>query len=313
MISSPHTPTPKPRRLTEDLVTSTSNEKPPVDHPDSWAAIFGRYSHIPRLDQEEFPDDLFNELPSPLSSTSPVSPSSESFPSSSDSRGQCIETDTIPHNLMTPLNTPRAAMGETLLGQTLELGNCTYELEHSNTTTVSKLDFQKQDFSISSTPLNNTTCDMPCIRSNNKLPRVSIANELFKSPSQSHRPYLAVKPAENTVDIEIDNELDVSVSPREPLPAKRPTPTCQKSTKIPPAPKHQSKLVKSTIPVMTRLGNRTAGTSSNKTLLRLRPASSTNSLSQNPTRTSLLPTSLKSRSHDRINAPTATRGFYFKK
>lgn len=334
ILKSPHIP--KLRRLTQDFqeeVTSTLDEKPHVDHFNSWTSFFNIFGDVPvRLDQEEFPDDPFNDVPSLPSSIPPVSPSSESYSSSPDSCRQCNETNTIPHDLMTPLNNGRVATGEALLGQTLELGNCTYELEQNNlTATVSKLNttsnifpdksLQKHNFSISSTPLNTLKTDLPsdlttydaaCLRSNNRIPHMNLVNELFKSPIHPSRPYLAIKPADSTVDIENENELDLSVSPKEPLTTeKRPSPTRRESTKIPLAHKPPSKLVKSTIPVMPRPGNRLAGTS-NKPLRGLRLASSTNSLVQIP-RTSLLPTSLKSRSHDRINAPAATRGFNFKK
>ena len=82
--------------------------------------------------------------------------------------------------------------------------NVTDNMEDSNTiTTTLKVDFQKQDLKISS---------------NNRIPRLIIAKELFRSPIQSPRSYKAVN---------IDNELDVAVSPREPLPAEtRPYSTC---------------------------------------------------------------------------------------
>ena len=316
LLNSPHRP--NFRRLTQDLpdeVTCTSDEKPPPDHFNSWTAFFKIFGQVPvRIDQEEFPDDPFNDLPSLPSSIPIVSPSSESFSSGSDSCGQGNGTNNIPLNFMTPLNYGRAAIGEVLLGQTLELGNCTYELDQDNlTSNISKLNttsnifpdtsFQKHDFSISSTPLNTFKTDLPSdpttsdVRSNNRIPRKSVVNELFKSPIR----LLTVKPADNTVDIENDNALGESASP-----------TRRDSVKIPPAPKPPSKLIKSTIPVMSRLGNK-PGNSSNRTLRGLRPASSANSLSQATTRPSLLPTSFKSRSHERINAPSDNRGFYFKK
>ncbi|KAI6655241.1 hypothetical protein LOD99_2529 [Oopsacas minuta] len=347
-VTLPSVDRPKARRLTQDLqqaVNVTYDSNPLTLQYSSWSSFFDKYSgDLVGIDQEElhYPFDPLGEL-LPLPSSIPrVSPSSESYNSSSqDSYNQREDTPTIQNDLMTPLRGGEEVRRE--LGDTLELGNCTYELDLNNlTSTLSKLNTTRSAFAdssihkqstfdvSSSTPLHNgrinITSDLvtydvstPAISVKRSIrTRMNFDNELFKSPIPS-KSQLMVKPADSTEDLEGEDvfvrageSFVTGTHPPCEIRANKDSTVIIQLPKPPAIPGPRTQSTRSALPVTTRVSRLTC-TSSSRLMRGMRAASSTSSLPQLSGRASLLPTSHKSKSHERINTPATVRGFAFKK
>ena len=333
----------KGRRRTHDLeeervsLSPVSKQLPPPSV--SWSFL-DRYNDVVWLDKEdmEFPfDENGDAIPLP----SVFDPSESLTPSSQGSSVQ--GTHARQDDVSTPLPPREGVRGQNLLGETLELGNCTYEIDQNNLTmTLTKLNNNRampadgSPFAcgVSSTPMRDcshslisnlvTSHAAASVKSH-----LNFDNVMYKSPIHSPkalrtRPFeVDIKPADSTVDLETGCDLDKTINLDEELLKAAPTvsvaeaeaPTHKAApdnkSKKPshlPAPRRRSQ--RSVLPVVS--GKSSKNKLGGSLLQGLRAASSTSSLSQCSSRSSLLPTSLKSRSHDRINA-VASSGHSLKK
>ena len=344
-----------PRRLTQDLETEgllpiVTASKTPLHR--GWSFL-DLYNDVFGLDQYDVPfDEDGDALPLP-SSISQNCSSSDSFNSSPRTGSDSSEDTRILHS---NLLTPASKESREVLGETMDLGNCTYDHLNStvtkkNTTlTKSNLSHSIYTCNVSSTPLNakigvsnlasNLITSDPITPGFSRKsilgrsmsldpitpPALSFTNignqqekhqtQLSTNQSDPTPPLeLAIKPADSTVDIDSEPALDdVQVNPDKPLVLMKPRPPIQKQNNliIPkrkslniiraqkssiPAPRQKQPL-KSTLPTMANRPPQKGG-SGPRSLQGMRPASSTSTLPQ--PRSSLLPTSMKSRSQERIN------------
>ena len=335
----------KDRRLTHDLEEESVNSSPAnnqVTRPTVSWSFLDQYNDIVGLDKEEidFPfDENGDAVPLPPSLPQ-LTHSSESF----SSQGSSVQSE--PHTLQDAVSTPlpnREVKVQALLGDALERGDCTYDFERnltlsklsktrSNHTDSSLISQSPFTCNVSSTPLKtrghndlaNSHAVSALDRKASVKSNIVFNNVMYKSPIHSPKSFhakpmeLAIKPADSTVNLDIGCELLEPVNQEEALLKKAaPPPVAESTTRtIPshkaatdtnakqlshlPAPRRKSN--RSVLPVIPgKLSRNRAGTG-------LQSASSTSSLTQISSRSSLLPTSLKSRSHERINYMAATSG-----
>ena len=340
------------RRLThdleEDVSLSPANNQLTLTSL-SWSFL-DQYSDVVGIDKEEmdFPfDENGDSLPLPLSLPQPiplplaiplppVSHNAETLTPSS--QGSSVQsTHTLQDDVCTPIPGVKV---HALLGETLELGNCTYEIDQNNLTmTPSKLNrtrsvptdrslVAQSPFAcgVSSTPMRNgelksisnlvTSHAASSVKSH-----LVFDNVMYKSPIRSPKSLrakpieLAIKPADSTVDLEIGCDLDRTANyDEEPLKKTDPPPEAEPKTQSIPFRKAATKTTSkkpSHLPAPRRLSQRSVlpvvsgklskNRMGSRVLQGLRASSSTGSLAQVPTRGSLLPTCPKSRSHGRIS------------